>query len=92
MASIRLPCFSYNYSKWPFVEIGDDFEQEQLSKIDNDLRLALSSWALYMQLHFDDGLGFDSTQSRESALREYRLLCNRLLEAGVKFRTDLWWL
>jgi hypothetical protein len=81
--------FSYNYSSWPFVELGDrpSIDESISDKLAHDLTV----WANNMDKFFDYEKGFASAEVREKLNAEYLVLSERLKAEGIDNVTDLWW-
>jgi hypothetical protein len=81
--------FSYNYSSWPFVELGDRPSIEE--SISDELAHDLMVWASKMELSFSHETGFASPEAGQVLNAEYLVLSERLKAEGVDNVTDLWW-
>ena len=81
--------FSYTYSSWPFVELGDRPSIEE--SISEELAHALMAWARKMELSFSHETGFAIPEVGEKLNAEYLVLSERLKAEGVDNVTDLWW-
>lgn len=82
--------FSYNYSRWPFVEI-DDLPTSLAERITPGLKKDLVDWAKRMDRAFDYETGFTDSNIQKQLNREYARLSQRLKDEGVDNYTDAWW-
>lgn len=80
--------FSFNWTRWPFVEVGDYSLRNQLEP---NLVSDLQGWCDFMLANFDERDGFSSSQAKERATHQYENLCRRLEANKIAFSTDNWW-
>ena len=81
--------FSYNYSSWPFVELGHRPPIEE--SISDELAHDLRAWVKRMENFFDYEIGFATPDVGQRLNAEYLMLSERLKAEGVDNVTDLWW-
>jgi hypothetical protein len=86
-----VPTFSFNWTTWPFVEVGDPTLPGLAERLDSQLVSDLQDWCQFMLANFHERDGFSSTQAEVVANREYESLSQRLVASNVRFTKDTWW-
>lgn len=83
--------FSFNWTSWPFVEVGDQAAPELRDILDAQLQVDLIQWSQFMLENFDEEDGFKSLEAAEVANKQYENLCERLRNSGLTLTTANWW-
>jgi hypothetical protein len=83
--------FSFNWTRWPFVEIPGDPIVLQLAGISDPLRTDLIQWCEMMLENFDEISGFRNSYAKKTMNQLYEELSERLTREGVEFTKDVWW-
>jgi hypothetical protein len=83
--------FTFNWSTWPFVEIGDLEDGGLRSRLKPELVADLEAWSLFMLENFDERTGFPSEQAENEANDKYQELTRRLRSENLIFTTSTWW-
>jgi hypothetical protein len=83
--------FTFNWTTWPFVEIGDLEDGGLRSRLDPELVSDLEAWSLFMLENFDEITGFSSEQAELVANDQYQDLARRLRAENLAFDTCVWW-
>lgn len=83
--------FSFNWTRWPFVEVGEPSSSNLKDQLEPNLISDLQDWCDFMLSNFDERAGFSSSQARARANKEYELLCRRLEASNIVFNPDNWW-
>lgn len=84
-------CFSFNWTSWPFVEVGDSSSPTLREELDPNLVKDLQGWCEFMLANFNERDGFSSKQAEDWANNQYENLCRRLKASEIAFNTDNWW-
>jgi len=83
--------FSFNWTSWPFVELGDSSSPTLRKQLDHALVSDLEDWCDFMLQNFSETEGFSSGSADQIANDQYIRLARRLEDAGVRFERDIWW-
>ena len=83
--------FTFNWTPWPFVEIGDHEDGGLRGRLDPELVSDLEAWSLFMLENFDERTGFSSEQAELMANDQYQDLARRLRAENLVFDTCVWW-
>ena len=83
--------FTFNWSTWPFVEIGDLEGGGLRSRLKPELVADLEAWSLFMLENFDERTGFSSEQAETVANDQYLALAKRLRDENLAIDTCVWW-
>jgi hypothetical protein len=83
--------FTFNWSTWPFVEIGDLEDGGLRSRLKPELVADLLAWSLFMLENFDERTGFSSEQAETVANDQYLALAKRLRDENLAIDTCVWW-
>lgn len=83
--------FTFNWSTWPFVEIGDLQDGGLRSRLRPELVADLEAWSLFMLENFDERNGFSSEQAENVANDQYLDLAKRLRDENLAIETCVWW-
>jgi len=82
--------FTFNWTRWPFVEVDDDAPSLRL-RIDASLQAELEAWTLDFFGSFDESSGFSTIDAEVRLNAEYKRLCKRLEDSGISFTVSTWW-
>lgn len=85
------PVFSFNWTTWPFVEVGDSKSPTLQEFLPENLVHELKCWSLDFLANFDEKTGFSSCEAKTRVNSEYERLCVVLKNLGIKFRAHDWW-
>ena len=83
--------FSFNWTRWPFVEVGDASSSNLRDQLEPELVSDLQDWCDFMLATFDERDGFSSSQVKARANHKYELLCRRLEAANIVVTKNNWW-
>lgn len=83
--------FSFNWTPWPFVEVGNSSLPDLKDRLEPTLVSGLQEWCAFMLANFNERDGFSSKQAEDWANNQYENLCRRLEASEIDFNTDNWW-
>lgn len=85
------PVFSFNWTTWPFVEVGDSKSPTLQQTLPTNVANEIQEWSTYFLENFDEKSGFSSLEAKVKITSEFERLCLVLDLLDVKFRADNWW-
>jgi len=85
------PVFSFNWTTWPFVEVGDSVSPALQNVLPEALVDEIKAWSEYFLETFDENTGFSTPYAKSKVNREYDRLCKMLDDLGISYRANNWW-
>ena len=83
--------FSFNWTRWPFVEVDGSASINLRIQLDPQLVKELHDWCDFMLANFDETHGFSRPEAKSTAKQEYERLCRRLEAAHLVVTKNTWW-
>ena len=82
---------SFNWTSWPFVEVGDEHSLSLREQLHPALVSDLEAWCEFMLQNYNEDEGFLSAEAEQFSNAEYLELAGRLEASKIRFITINWW-